>query len=336
MWTTFGDLMKNLVINFDSIDDKLSKQIVQFMGEKARLELLYLENCNGNILNEFTNPILSVTELSWLTKAESSLNSPAEIKKLSEIFPSVSLLYLKNIKSSDWIFTDGQFVNLIIVRLELPKVMDELPVVSFLQNNPTVQSLEIQYSSLRLLKKINQILTNLEVLTLESLPKDNAKFKGDPILFDNVKTLTIDVKFHEFNAPENMIFPQLEDLALNIRSKFTDKWMNFINSVNPNLKSLEITNAHLKKEQLHTILDRFDNLERLDVTCQSEFEALDIIDFADKFPNAHNINMKFNMKIGEIGFISILMNVFLDDWNVQITPEVEGAENVYRCKMEMW
>lgn len=337
IWKTFGDLMKNLQLNFKSIDDKLAKQIVQFMSAKAEsLEILYLENCNGNILNEFASPILSVTVLKWLTKAESS-SETVEIKKLTDIFPNVILLILKNIKSSDLVLIDGKFANLMVLRMELPKIVDEMLIVSFLQNNPTVQTLEIQYASFDLLKQINQILPNLEVLTLESLPKNYAVFKSDPIRFDQVKKLTIDVKFHELNAPENIIFNQLEELTLNIRSKFTDKWIKFINNnVNSNLKSLKLTNAHLKKEQLHAILDHFNNIQTLDITCQSKFEALDIIDFEEKNKNAHIIQMKFDMKISEIGFISILMKVFLDDWNVQVTPEFEIAENVYRCKMELW
>lgn len=330
IWNIFGDLIENLAFDFQMIDEAMVKQIAKFMSEKPEsLNILQLTNFKGNALNEFTSTFSNVSQLTFSMGEPSTF---AESKKLCEIFPNVASLYLQNVKSSDWIVINGKFAELTFIRLALPKSIDESHIISFLKTNRNIKKMEIQHASAKLLKAVSEIQNKLDELKIESLSKDYMKYRGDAIHFNTVKYVTIDIKFHEIIVPEKIVFDQLEELTLNVRSKFTDKWMKFVeNQVNAELKSLKLVISYLNEKQLIAIPETLSNLNTVDIECQTVFNAQNVIDFVEKNQNAREINMKFSMNLNEIGAVQVLLN----NWHVQITPVNEVADLTYRLNVEL-
>lgn len=338
IWNVFGDCIEHLIIDFQHIDELLAKEIIKFMNEKPDdLRIIQLLNCKGTILNGLTSTFSSVSKLSFSSDEEAKLEFNAESKKFSEFFPNVVQLYVNKMKVSNWEYINGNFSHLISVRLELSKLrksddIDESHVISFLKNNPTILRLTIQDATLTLLQQVNEILPNLDELNLDSLPKDHLKYKGDAIHFRNVKNLAIDVRFHEFDAPEKIVFDQLVKLNLNVRSKFTDKWMKFIgNQVNSGLKSLKFVNPHLKSEQILAISEKLPKMEALDITCGTVFEAKDVIELVKSCKNAREIKMQFEMNPKEIG----LMDSLTENWDGSLIPVKKTTNLIYLVQMHL-
>lgn len=339
-WSTFGDLIERLSINFKELDDDLSKQIIKYVNDMPdSLKLLSFDHFNGNILTELTSTFPKVFGLVLSnTNSDSTSNvTIGESRKLNELFPNLGELFIDFKRVSDWELIDGTFPNLKVIIAQIPKSrntgeIDDSHVISFLKNNRKIEKISIQHASLNILNEASKSLPNLWSLNLESLGKDYLKYKGDVIHFSNVRDLTIDVKFHEIIVPEKIVFDQLIKLKLNVRSKFTDKWMKFIeNQVNSELKSLKLFNPHLKKEQLVAISKNLPKMETVDIQCQTVFEAQDVIDFVEMNKHAHEINMEFEMNITEIG----LMDALKVNWAGYLVPEKETADLIYHIKMHL-
>lgn len=276
----FGDLVSDLIVIFYYVNPDESRQMVKAINDQCFVSLksLALAQCDGNSLDQLSNTFTNVKSFTFSTK---KLDLQSD-NKLNRIFPNVNALTVERTVASDWTFINGHFAHLIRFSVDFPENQSpdsvrELHIANFLRNNTQITDLSIAYSNLTLLKEVNTILTQMEHLTLNFLPKKFLDDQHQPVHFETVKHFTLNTNYGEI--PEMTVFDQLEKLT--IQSKSSTEWIKFISKqVNRNLSELNLFND-VRPEKLAIVPEKLPNLHVVHITCTWIIKAKQIVEFIE-------------------------------------------------------
>lgn len=182
------------------------------------IEKLKLENCKGNVLDEFKHTFQYVHLLVFSSSSVDKLQIKSKNRKMCDLFPELNSLHLLETSPSDWEFINGRFPRLRKLIVELPRAKKQnnlltVQLVKFLKLNSHIENLMIDHINLRLLREINATLTKLDSLELIGLSEDYNNLECTDIQFDTVEFLAIESS--EMNEiPSKIMFNRLTTFNL--------------------------------------------------------------------------------------------------------------------------
>lgn len=321
----FGDLMQNIEISFEKIDVVEGREIVKHFCDNCSdsLSNLILKNCKENVLNDLKATFRNVKTITLSTLASSKLKFSPPVIKLNETFPNLNHLNLGPTKVTDWELIGGTFSELNHLNVEVPRTFkqksrpDDSYVLNLLQSNPQIETLILAKTTLKLLKIASQ-LPRLRALELNALSDQYFNYKGKPVQFDTVESVTIESDYSN-NIPENVHFNRIHELNLNIKRELNGKWIEFINNqVNNNITDLKLDIINITTVNLWSIADTQTNLKRVSIECFREFSADDILMFIRR--SATLIKLDLKIWIEEAEEKKLYENLQGGEWNISCSP----------------
>lgn len=261
----FGDLVHFLDISFSQINETSKKSIIEFINDNCTESLtqLHLKNCDGLTLNEFEKPFYKVKRTSFLSSSNPSNVKSKILIKLDQVFPELRSLNLKIVNVDDWSLIGNEFPNLRNLYIDLPEPTDEIypDLGSLFKKSQKINSLQINYISLGMLKEANNFLLDLRKLDILVDIFDDS-YDGDQIHFSNVTHLHLYSAHNNPQVPAKIVFTQLHELYLNIKESFTDEWIKFFeNQQKKTIYVCQLNFGDLNNKQLITIAEKQPNIQ---------------------------------------------------------------------------
>lgn len=282
----FGDLMQTIEISFEKMGMVESREIINHINNccSSTISNLTVKNCKENVLDNLKGTFQNVRSLTLSTLSTSKLDISSQSIKLNQTFPNLNRLHLGSTKDTDWILIDGVFSELIHLNVMVPRTFKnksrpiDSHVLNLLHSNSQIETLTLGQSTLKLLNKASTLL-HLRALKLNGLSDKYFNYKGGPIRFDTLETLSI--AMDRRNAiPENVKFIQIKTLILNIGSKFDDKWIDFINKqINGDIIELKLYAIDINVANLRSIAEHLSTLKRASIECSRMLSANEIVGF---------------------------------------------------------
>lgn len=302
----FGDLIQHLEIKmWTQFTDKVLEHLNTHPPKS--LQTLYFIECDRNALVNFKKPLPSIKTF-WFSISSkwSGGGLFGQDTKLIDIFPNVNKLHTEHSSYVDQKFINSEFLHLRSFDMDFSdnNKIAQTDFLSFLRNNKKIDDLTIHNSNLLLLKETNEILPNLQKLSIESFSKNYSNYDGDFIHYKNVKELNITSE-NKNKLPQNIIFDQVEILTINFDYDFTSKWIDIINvQIYSKLKEFKLNTNGLRAEQLLFVTKDLTNLENVEISIKhawgsnsNTFLASDIIKFIEG--NKHLKTLKLYIRIDD-------------------------------------
>lgn len=331
----FGKYIESIGVNLQPIIESEAKEIVKYINDicfdSTSLKRLSLEGCVGGVLDELNNTFSSVETL-WFSSGtfDRSIEIRPNARKLADIFPNAKTLHLDNTAPSDWELIGKTFPNLSDLQVTLKPFSDEttnlnVQVIRFLKDNSEISKLSIEYSNLKFLKEINDILPKLQNLDLGTLWQNYQNNHSDPIQFKQVETLTIrSIWDHVY--PDQLHFDQLQELDLVIGYEFNDKWTEFIhNQINGNLTTLNLITGTLTNDQFLAIVEKKPHLIEAKIAVDSNISADTIITFIKSSEHLRRLHLTALMSQVEL---QQLQDEIGNDWDIRYFGRFPSKNNV--------
>lgn len=285
---SFGHLIDFIVIDFLEIDLIKGKKFIRSLNEakcSAFITKLGLINCRSNVLDAFNTNFL-FPKLTYLRFSSSPMHN-FKIRsdlKIENIFISGVALKVGNTKTSDWSFFNGNIPGLIHFAVKLPKSLaesqiDESLIIQFLQENPQIFRIQLDYCNLNFLHEMSEAIPNLQDLMLNYLSDDYLNYDYT-VHFQNVKYLYI--KTIDNKIPEQLMFDHLRRFDLVISPKFTDKWVKFMaEHINKDFDEFRLNTGLMDREQFGHISKNGLRFRIAQIYCLSPILADDIFSFIE-------------------------------------------------------
>lgn len=303
IFSTFGDLIQNIQIEFDFLNVEQGSEVIKFINDKSfeSLKTLDLVNCHGNVLDNSKTTFTKVTTLT-LSRNKRKKFIIDENQKMIQHFPSLEALHLENIKTSDWTFIDGGLASLKLLTLNIPDSKDGHDfnefLVDFIKKNTQIDALRIHNVNLKLLHEIEVILRNLKTLDIFSLSENYSNGDQDEeIHFNSIRNLFIN---SANKIPEKIPFEQAENFTLRIKPVVMDGWIEFLQQINTNLKIFTLYTNYLRSEHLTVIALNFPQLQMVIIECWSTLNADDVSSFIFDLPYLNHLNMHLILESNEL------------------------------------
>lgn len=281
-----------------------------------------------DIWNHFTRPFPNVKLLKMGLRRKDA--EPTE--KLHKIFPNIEQFILKIEPTIGDSFTDCFLPHLkhVTLRIEYTiysKSNGEFKGEQLLQINPQIKSigLDLQYSPVDILNKVNQLLPNLEHLLLHQCPT------YADVHFKTVRALTIDGDY--FRGFEHIKFSQLQEVKLDYYIYLHDETHAFLKENSKTLRQLDIKeriNSDDFQLNFESILKELPNLTQILVMCTQRlnFDVLERILNLDYQKNLQNFTCS-NDCFSNSDSEDLLQNI-RSEWTVNI----DNKENSDKPKLE--
>lgn len=291
VWSKFGDMIKNLIVNFIDIDLDQGIELVKFINSEASKYLTSVQfgNCISNVLDELTNEFINVISFSF-SRSETADFEFKYDQRMGNIFPSVKTLRISETKISDWVFFGGESPGLEALGLIRPNGAEE-QIIQFVKKNQQIIDLKIYESNLEFLNQLKENMPNLKLLKLYEI---SGMYNAVPIHFDTVLVLRINSKI----IPENLFFENLETLILDLSAyELTDKWIQFIDTkISKDLDVFRLIVEKLSREHFQSFPDKMPNLSTAIIQCQTPFSVADIAQFLDKADHLDELDLRFQQE----------------------------------------
>lgn len=329
--TNFGDLIRHLVIDFSLIDEFRGKLIIQYVNDKfsRSLETFVLRDCKRSSLSELTNSLEKVDSFTFSANKRTDLIIPNNT--LNNIISNANTLIIVDSKASDWTFIEGKFTKFDVkLPNEFPHASigtNETHVISFLKKNKRIKEFTVSFSTSKLLKNVNNLIPQLETLSLKRIHSDFANNATKTVDFATVKHLTFYSRYGEI--PEMTVFKHLQRLVLHFDAINSHEWEFFLtNQVNKNVDDLEIHCQWLLAGQFVAIPKLLHNLKRTFVASNFKFKATDIVQYIEKSKRLCYLRIFVGMDESEVEKSDDLLP---ENWNVQyISTGFTGVEIIFR------
>lgn len=180
--------------------------INKYCSKSNELHLYYLES---DTLKQLTHPFEHVESLTL--NIEQITNGTLSLNQLFPALRSFALVFR--------LYMNGDFINCELPHLEhfsasfvyqFCTVAMEIKIEKLLQKNPHIRSIHLCNFSNRLLRKINELLPNLDILNITNRVRNGRDIiDGGGIRMESVKTLISPI-----NVPDQMIFPTLQEFHM--------------------------------------------------------------------------------------------------------------------------
>lgn len=302
----FGRFIEKLKIDYSFMNEFQLNRINGMINEYCSESLIeiHLSNCEGYVLEVFTAPFKKIESVSL------GMEMKTVGKSLDQIFPNLKSLSLSLITILDESLIDCHlpYLEHLYFRVEHNfRDTTESYVEILIRNNPQIRSIVLYNVSSRFLAIVNQLLSNLEHLTLWAFAMN-----GDDIHFENVKTFVM--KNALYSSPVNITFSNLEELHMSYYDNRFDAWLDFITK-HPNLKRLHIeesvaTDIH---ERFGTLTDNLHSLDEISIVCQGSMS----VEAVTKLIGDHENLMKLDLATLTDDVKETLRKELGSRWNIE-------------------
>lgn len=279
----FGHLLTKVRLNDEDVSAEISIQMAKLL-QKSSVSLVELElkMRTEKIWHQIQNPFKNVENVEF----SFPLNVPNDVK-LNEIFPNLrqlTLAELWNVASKQMDCFDHEFKHLEHLCIDSTtawhvELIDD-NIKQIIKKNPQIKSISVPHptgESLKFISKHLPILESIEILC--SIKTDSDQ---DIINFDSVKKARIIL--NSPIVPKSIIFPQLEQLELEIGN-----WFEFIQE-NQQIRKMQMKKS-MDNEDISKLAKVVPNLEEISIKCDRNVEEKTIQNFIDENPQLMEIHL---------------------------------------------
>lgn len=305
----FGRVIRNLEVNYSSMDMKRTKKINQAINKYCSKTLVQfdLQYCNENSLEKLTQPFVNVESVfigSQLTK------STNDSLPFDQLFPNIKNLYFDFLSKLDENYIDcylSHLEHLYIGIAQRSREKIEPKFENFIKRNPHIFSIALNNISPKFLSIVNELLPNLQDLTLWLFETN-----GRSIHFENVTTFEMQIGLHD--SPVNITFSKLEELRMSLYIDRYHEWIDFFRN-HPNLKRLHIKEIFQNRMPLpfDALMVEFPNLEEMSM----QYKPNENVESLIAFLNSHEKLVKFELMECLDADKAILRNRCEAEWSIQ-------------------
>ena len=231
---------------------------------------------------------------------------------LNEQFPAVHRLELNSLTGSGLSYFACHMPQLEHIFMKGINLNNFHSLIDVITANSQIQSIELYDDDREFVQKVNEILPQLETLTLSTL-----RLSDGSIRFENVMTFAIN---HEYGSPINLHFPRLQNLHLiEYTSERIKDWINFLNEHN-HLNHLHLRHWDLIDSQFQQLIANQTHLTELTLEFKRDAHPSQplSINVIVKFLSNHD-NVK---KLNVIDFYHQdaikLKKQLINEWNVEV------------------
>lgn len=305
----FGCAMHKIEIQNQFFEVNESAVVSRFINEFARDSLTHLNlgYIKVDTFEHFRFAFDGVEDLTLVIETEQIQN----IKKfLNESFPNVQRLELSLNADIDYSFIECRFNQLKHLTLNvLPFAWNRAhQFTAFMKLNPHIKTAEIERFPPDLVKQLDELLPNVETLTLEIYDDNN-----EPVHFSNVRDFTLYTNNGRFI--ENLSFERLESLQIQYIPELFDAWIRFF------LRHNDLQRLHLNERFQRPNIDLLEFTAALPniVEMKMEYTTHDRVKDIIKFIKSHDKLMRFCCSDSRFtqDELDTLRNSFDNDWTIE-------------------
>lgn len=301
----FGPGISNLDLFCKGFDERYVNGVVRLINNCSCSSLtdFSMTKCQGNIWQEMQNPFENVKTFAYSVDAPNVGN---DCKRFNELFPNLFTLRLQNFMAPDGCHADNHFPNLkaLILQRQLadyPEFGSSFQKV--IEKNPQVQGvIGINLSQL-FLQFISKWLPKLNSLQLMLLPNST-----EAIEFPNVEIFS-----GTYVAPDNLNFPKLKILELNIHRMYRDNCIKFLqNHKNINRFHL-VKGSEFDYKLFDGIKNSLVNLLQMEIDESQLIPVKTLIDFMEQHAHLLEVSLGYCTAPAK----QILRDELKEHWNIQ-------------------
>lgn len=214
----FGHLIETIKIDYFFFKAVNLERLNQVLNESNLTSLINIEL--GNCKEDTFKSLPEAFKRAEFVSLKGIVNS--DDINLKELCPVVRSLYINELRAVSPANIEHHFPNLELVHFESELTTDSSSFIRRLQLNPQLRSLIIDTYNWQGLKRISELLPNLEKLTARYF-RGEEQFGGDDIDFPNLKY------FHLMHVPESVaripiMCTTLEELYMD----HVDRWFDVV------------------------------------------------------------------------------------------------------------
>lgn len=279
----FSDMVRFVELSFADLDETTSATLATAVVENCAKSLveLQLKNCFGSILDKLQNPFPNVNVTVFSTHSTNTLTIGTNTWKLNALFPNAKHLSVSITNTDYWKVVGDSFPQLKVLSVSNPKPAYSagIDIGSLLNNSLSINSLTLSYSSMALLQTASQVLTQLNVLTLNEFADDF--YTGTDINFQNVTNLRIATTTNNAQVPEKLSFNGVNSLTLSLGYNFTDDWLQFAKKTSQNVEWLNLKTLGINEDELKTIAHDATQLKLATIASDLKMPTTEIVSFLE-------------------------------------------------------
>lgn len=327
MMKLFGDMVKYMDISYTELTEADGASIAESLSENCANALiqLNLRNCHGSMMDKLNKSMKKVNATVFSTHQSKTINMGS--MTLSKLYPNVKRLDVNIAQIDQWNMIGEKFPHLqsLAVVIPKPKYNGFPDIASLLNASRSINTLQLQYSSIKLLQIANEVLSDLKVLNINEFTDDF--YDGLPIQFKNVSNVRITSSVDNAQNPENLAFNQLQSLSLNLNFDLNDKWVHFFeNAHNHGLEVLELTTNALKTDQLKEIATHQPHLKSVKISCKNLVPANEIVSFLEN--SKHLTLLELHSAAIGASELSILEGQLQQYWHIEYIDLTEEQSHI--------
>lgn len=274
LFQTFGSLVTALKINFDSNNGNRIMNAVQLANRYASaLQNMEMKMWQDSSLDEVQMPFETVENVTL----NGIFDSSNQKLQLNEMFPKMRILSLKRAEMLDYSYLVHVYPHLedVTVSFSTMNESNEMDIMQMVGLNPQIQTISLEYCSMRFLKFLSENMANLRQLSLKYFITANAETL-EHISLKSVEYLSVINPLS--NLPRNFMVERLQQLELAYTSDVQDMWLDFIKR-HASLSKLSIANKRIRGEQLSTLAEYAPGLVEASICIASDLDAATIIHY---------------------------------------------------------
>lgn len=318
----FGNLIKRLHIQFDSIPSKYYSKLGYFVSKYCSETLEQFAEYHGDqsFLRVIQKPFKRVQNV-YVQNNILVLNKNL---KFHEIFPELRYLCLDQGLSDNNHPTDYHYPNLIGLRIsaDVLQTFDSL-----FEKNPHIRVISCdRVQSIEPLKVINDHFPELEYLTFD-MRSDYNNRNGSIVNFKHVKEVLIrDSKKHITVDSEQFHFEKLESFAIEMDqdNRNIAEWIEFILK-HKNISKFIIIRGYIDKINLLELSTHLIHLKEASINCYHDISIEDISTFARSKIKIKKFTFKMESWIADEAHVKIekLYQILGNEWNISYNASID-------------
>lgn len=296
----FGHFMKKLAIKPSDVNQTDIIQAINLFCADTLIEI-DIHNFQSNFFEHMTKPFTQLKGLS-LQGIFKRLMSPT--LNLAELFPAMQNLTFEFVIVEDpncssdiaKAFPNLQHLSVNAHQFSNPNHINEDDFTELIKKNPQIRTLTLQNCDRNLLKVVNEIHPNLEVLELFDYVKlRNSEHDEGRIVFKNLKKFVITNSYE--SVPQNIDFKNLvefhSDGSQAIGAVMCTKWIDIVEH-NIHLERLHVTRDPLSNEQLEKLASISSKLTEIFLNVKANINNEAIVKLMRNSPKLKRMNLSVN------------------------------------------